>query len=86
MEKRIAHLWTPSFINACIANFLMGFSFYLLIPTLPFFIVEQFHAEKSVVGIILSCYIIAALAVRPLSGYLVDSFSRKGVYIVSFYF
>ncbi len=86
MEKRIAHLWTPSFINACIANFLMGFSFYLLIPTLPFFIVEQFHAEKSVVGIILSCYIIAALAVRPLSGYLVDSFSRKGVYIVSFIF
>jgi MFS family permease len=86
MENNPIKLWTPSFINACIANFLMGFSFYLLMPTLPFFIVEQFHAEKSTIGIILSCYIIAALAIRPLSGYLVDSFSRKIVYILSFIF
>jgi MFS family permease len=84
MENKLAGLWTWSFINACIANFLMGFSFYLLIPTLPFYIVEQFGAEKSLVGIILSCYVLAALAIRPLSGYLVDSFPRKTVYVLSF--
>jgi MFS family permease len=86
MKQQPEKLWTLNFINACIANFLMGFSFYLLIPTLPFFIIEQFQATEAVVGVILSSYIIAALAVRPLSGYLVDSFSRKGVYIVSFVF
>ncbi|HEX2936507.1 MAG TPA: MFS transporter [Bacteroidales bacterium] len=86
MKQKAEKLWTINFINACIANFLMGFSFYLLIPTLPFFIIEQFQADAAVVGAILSSYIIAALAVRPLSGYLVDSFSRKGVYIVSFAF
>lgn len=86
MKQQSEKLWTLNFINACIANFLMGFSFYLLIPTLPFFIIEQFQATEAIVGVVLSSYIIAALAVRPLSGYLVDSFSRKGVYIVSFAF
>lgn len=84
MDNTGEKLWTWSFINAFIAHFLMGFSFYLLIPTLPFYIVEKFQAPKSVIGLILSCYIIAALAVRPFSGYLLDRFSRKQIYLLSY--
>ena len=79
-------LWTSDFVLASIANFLMGLSFYLLMPTLPFFIVERFHSSPSLIGIIVSCYVIAALVIRPFSGYLVDSFSRKLVYLISFAF
>lgn len=77
-------LWTSNFIFACIANFLMGFSFYLLMPTLPFYLLGQFHINQSMVGIVVSCYVIAALLIRPFSGFLVDSFPRKLVYIISF--
>ncbi len=86
MQNESEGLWTPDFIYACIANFLMGFAFYLLIPTLPFFIVEQFKAEKPLVGLVLSCYVIATLSIRPVSGYLLDSFPRKIIYVLSFMF
>ena len=75
-----------SFAHAWIANFLMGFSFYMLIPTLPFYLSHQFQAGKTMIGVILSAYIIAALLIRPFSGYMVDSFSRKLVYILSYFF
>jgi predicted MFS family arabinose efflux permease len=77
-------LWSLSFINSCIANFMMSFSYYMLTATLPFYLTERFHANKTVTGIILSCYVISALAVRPFSGYMVDTFPRKKLYLLSF--
>ena len=77
-------LWTRDFTFACIANFLMGFSFYLLMPTLPFYLTSHFAASKTMIGVVVSCYVIAALLIRPFSGYLVDSFPRKLVYMLSF--
>jgi predicted MFS family arabinose efflux permease len=82
-EKEI--LWNRSFALAWIANFLMGFSFYMLIPTLPFYLSHQFNAGRTMIGVILSAYIIAALLIRPFSGYMVDSFSRKLVYLLSYF-
>lgn len=84
IQEKKPKLWTSNFIFACIANFMMGFSFYLLMPTLPFYLVEQFHISPSMIGIVVSCYVIAALVIRPFSGFLVDSFPRKLVYIISF--
>ena len=69
----------------CIANFMMCFSFYLLVPTLPFYLIEVFGASKSTVGVILSCYTVAVLMVRPFSGFLADAFSRKPVYIIAYF-
>jgi len=37
-----------------------------------------------VIGLVVSCYIIAALLTRPFSSYLIDGFSRKAVYVVSY--
>ncbi len=87
MKENIAvksGLWTSNFRLACLANFLMGFSFYLLMPTLPFYLAERFHTDNSTIGFVVSCYVIAALVIRPFSGYLVDSFSRKTVYMISY--
>ncbi len=84
MENEKDTLWTSSFINACIANFMMSFSYYMLTATLPFYLTGRFNANKTITGIILSCYVISALAVRPFSGYMVDSFQRKKLYMLSF--
>ncbi len=76
-------LWTPGFLLACIANFLMGMSFYVLMPTLPFHLLEQLRIGEATVGAILSSYVIAALLVRPFSGFIVDRCNAKHAYLVA---
>mgnify|MGYP002513959258 CR=1 FL=1 len=78
-------LWNKNFILACIGNFLMFFSFYLLVPILPIYLDETFDASKSAIGAILSLYALTALMIRPFSGYIVDSFPRKTVLMVCYF-
>ena len=67
------------------ANFLMFMGFYLLLPIFPFYLSESFGASNSTIGSALSCYTIAAMFVRPFSGYLLDSFARKPLYLLSYF-
>lgn len=78
-------LWTRSFICACIGNFLLFFAFYLLYPILPLYLIDTFSASKTLVGFILSSYTLAALLVRPFSGFLLDLFRRKPQYLIAFF-
>ena len=66
-------------------NFMLFFSFYLLTPLLPLYLDAQFEADKDLIGLVLSGYVVAALLVRPFSGFIVDSFSRKKVLMVCFF-
>ncbi len=79
-------LWTKDFILVFISNLLMFFSFYMLVPVLPFYLLENLYTTEAVAGLILSLYTIAALVIRPFSGFLVDSFSRKPLYLVCYAF
>lgn len=78
-------LWSANFIKVNVANFLLFFAFYLLMPLLPLYLSDTFHATKDVIGAVLSGYTVAALLARPFSGYLVDSFPRKQVLMVCFF-
>ena len=62
----------------------MNFSFYMLMPTMPVYLVEVLKINPSEVGVALSSYSIGLLCVRPFSGYLVDCFSRKPLYLFAF--
>lgn len=64
---------------------MMFFSFYLLTPLLPIYLDAQFHADKDLIGLVLSGYVVAALVVRPFSGFIVDSFNRKKVLMLCFF-
>ncbi len=77
-------LWNKNFIQCCISYFLMNISFYMLMPTMPVYLVEELGIDTSEVGIALSSYTIGLLCVRPFSGYIVDVFSRKPLYLLSF--
>lgn len=77
-------LWTRSYVLLCLATFLTSFSFFLLVPTLPFYLVDIFGVEQHMVGAILSCYVVAVLCVRPFAGFIADMFPRKKVYIISY--
>ena len=76
---------TPSFCYILAANFLLYFAFYLILPILAFYLQEEFAAGKTMIGFIISCYTIAALSIRPFSGYLLDTFSRRPLYLLAYF-
>ena len=77
-------LWNRNYCKVMAANFTLFFAFYVLTPLLPLYLSEHFGATKDVIGLVLSGYTVTALIMRPFSGFLVDSFPRKMVLMVSF--
>lgn len=78
-------LWNRNYCKAMVGNFMLFFSFYILTPLLPLYLDAQFAADKDVMGLVLSGYVVAALVVRPFSGFIVDTFDRKKVLAVCFF-
>ncbi|MDE7153043.1 MAG: MFS transporter [Muribaculaceae bacterium] len=78
-------LWNSNYLKVLTCNFLLFFAFYLLTPLLPIYLDAQFHADKDVIGLVLSGYVVATLLVRPFSGFIVDSFNRRKVLILCFF-
>lgn len=78
-------LFTRSYTCILAANFLLFFGFWLLIPVLPFYLKENFHCPEAIIGAILSCYTVSSLCVRPFSGFLMDRFPRKPIYLLCFF-
>lgn len=85
MRRRFGHeeaLFTPSFICICCANLLFFVAGFMMIPVLPLYLLDSLHASKSMVGIVLSAYMAGALFLRPFSGFMVDQFQRKPLFIL----
>lgn len=78
-------LVTPDYCLILAANFLLYFAFYLILPILPFYLTEVFHTDNAAIGIILSCYTIASLCIRPFSGFMLDTLSRKPLYLIAYF-
>lgn len=76
-------LWSKAFVMICATNFLFAFGFYLLMPTLPMYLTKVMKLPESNVGLVLSSYTLATLLFRPFSGFLVDSYSRKKLLLLS---
>lgn len=78
MEK----LWNRNYTRTWIANFMLYFSFMLIVPILPLYLTDTYGAGKHTIGFVLSGYTIAIMLVRPFSGYLVDTYSRRRVMLL----
>lgn len=78
-------LFTRSYIFILAANFLLFFGFWLLIPILPFYLKETYNCPAAMLGAILCCYTVSGLCVRPFSGFLMDKFPRKPIYILCYF-
>ena len=79
-------LFTSGYILACIGNLLLFFGFYILMPVLPLYLIETFELSKSMVGITLACYTLAALFIRPFTAFFADLFDRKPLYLIAYFF
>ncbi len=85
-EDAVPRLWNANYTKVFVANFMIFFSFMLLTPLLPIYLSETFGADKHTIGTVLFGYSVLALIARMFSGYIVDSFSRKRVLLVCFFF
>ena len=82
MEKD--KLWNANYLRAWGANFMLFFSFMLVVPLLPIYLQEEFGASKDVIGVVLSGYTAVAMLTRATSGYVVDTFPRKQILVLGF--
>lgn len=78
-------LWNSNYLKVWSANFMIFFSFMLLTPLMPLYLADTFHADKEMIGFVLSGYTLTALLIRPFSGYFVDTFPRRTVLLVSYF-
>jgi len=82
-QKNNTSLFSQNFIHLTISVFLISTAFYFLMPTLPVYLQQVLHAGKSQVGLIIGTYTLAALLIRPVSGYALDSLGRKWIFLIS---
>lgn len=75
-------LWNSNYLKIWTVNFLLHFSFTLIVPLLPLYLSETFGANKETIGLCLAGYTVMAIIIRPFSGYVTDSFPRKAVLLV----
>ncbi|MCQ2310348.1 MAG: MFS transporter [Paludibacteraceae bacterium] len=82
MEEK---LWNSEYIKVWVSNFLLFFAFMLMTPLLPLYLKDSFGADKDMIGLVLAGYALAALLIRPFSGYVVDSWPRKTVLLITYF-
>lgn len=74
-------LWKKPFILVMLVNFLLFFSMYLLMPTLPIY-AQRIGGSKTAAGLIIGLFSVSAVLVRPWFGQLMDSRGRKTVLVL----
>jgi len=74
-------LWNRDFSLLTLSNFLLCITYYSLISTLPIYLADILHADKSAIGLVLAAYTIASVTVRPVSGFALDKFGKKMILI-----
>jgi predicted MFS family arabinose efflux permease len=79
-------LWSRDFVLLANANLLMAIAFYFMMPILPVYLTDKLAASKSEVGMVLAFYTIATLIIRLFSGWTIDTYGRKTIYLFAYLF
>jgi MFS family permease len=74
-------IWTRDFILLILSNFLMYITYYAILSALPIYLVSDLHATKMQVGVVVGTYTIASVIVRPFSGFALDRFGRRTIFL-----
>ena len=74
-------IWNKDFILLILSNFLMYITYYAILSALPIYLVGDLHASKMQVGIVVGVYTIASVIVRPFSGFALDKFGRRTIFL-----
>ncbi len=78
-----APLWTKDFTSLCFSSFFLFMTFYILLTTLPFFILERLHEAEESVGLATTTFLIASVLIRPFAGKWLETLNRKKIILTS---
>lgn len=78
-----AKLWTADFVVLMLSTFALFASFYFFMPVLPVFVAERLGGDQRVIGLVSGVFTLTAVTFRPLGGYLMDRYGRRGVHLVA---
>jgi MFS family permease len=74
-------IWSKDFVFLILSNFLMYITYYAILSALPIYLVNDLHASKMQVGLVVGVYTIASVLVRPFSGFALDRFGRRTIFL-----
>jgi MFS family permease len=77
-------LWTKNFILLASGNLLLGIAFYFLLPILPLYLTDTLHISNRLIGVLMALFTISALIIRPITGFWLDRFNRRRIYLGAF--
>ncbi|MCM1035493.1 MAG: MFS transporter [Paludibacter sp.] len=66
------------------AQFMLFFAFYLLMPVVPLYLMDNYHVSATAIGSVLASYTVAALVIRPFAGYMLDKYRRKPIWLCAY--
>lgn len=75
-------LWNPTYILLMTVNFMTAFSFYMIVSLLSKYLMG-IGLSLSVAGMIIGLFSITSLVIRPFTGLMTDSFSKKWLVIIA---
>lgn len=84
-KNTVPRLWTRSFIEITVINFVVFFSFQMIFPILPLYI-KHLGGTDSIIGFIIGAFTFSTMLTRPLVGYLLDTISKKSILILGLVF
>lgn len=85
MASTSGTLFKGNFVLVFFSSMLLFMAFYLLMPTLPVYLTQELRIHEGKTGLVLSIYTLAALVIRPFTGYLIDRYGRKAFYVPTFF-
>jgi len=81
MSATTHSIFRGNFVLVFFASLLMFTAFYIMLPTLPVFLTRVLKIEEGQTGLILAVYTLAALLIRPFTGFMIDRYGRKLFFI-----
>lgn len=76
-------IWTKDFTLLTLSNFLLHITYYALVSALPIYLAYEMNSNNSTVGIVVSVYTIGCVVIRPFSGFALDKFGYKHVFMIA---
>lgn len=75
-------MWNRNFILVFLCNLLIAFSFHILTPTLPKYVVAM-GGSVEMAGLVATAFTVTSVITRPFAGYYIGIKSRKKILMVS---
>lgn len=76
-------LWTKDFWAITLISFIIFFVFYVLLTLLPIYIADNLHSTPDKAGLLVTLFLISAIAIRPFAGQWVGKYSNKVILVFS---